>query len=79
MELDKLVEAAEEKISLGKALIEDLTDLSKIDGVNKVERKIRQEIKFLEKVRKPLFLHCLQNFIRPFFRSKTMAKFKSAT
>ncbi|XP_063705012.1 UPF0415 protein C7orf25 homolog [Culicoides brevitarsis] len=51
MELEKLVEAAEEKISLGKSLIEELKDLAKVDGVNKVERKIRQEIKFLEKVK----------------------------
>lgn len=52
MELEKLIESAEEKINLGTALISDLKDLSNVDGVNKVERKIKQEIKFLEKVKK---------------------------
>lgn len=56
MELEKLIESAEEKINLGTALISDLKDLSNVDGVNKVERKIKQEIKFLEKVKKCRFV-----------------------
>lgn len=51
MELEQLIESAEEKINLGMNLISDLKLLSNVDGVNKVERKIKQEIKFLEKVK----------------------------
>lgn len=51
MEEDTLVKLAEDKIELGKGLIEKLQEFQQIDGVPKVQRKIQQEIKFLEKVR----------------------------
>lgn len=52
MELENLIKSAEEKINLGKDLISSLQELMHVNGVNKVERKIKQEIKFLEKVKK---------------------------
>ncbi|KAI8128122.1 hypothetical protein FF38_08146 [Lucilia cuprina] len=46
----ELLEKAEEKILLGNELIKHLEDFSEIPGVQKVQRKIYQEIKFLQKV-----------------------------
>lgn len=46
----ELLEKAEEKILLGNSLIKNLEDYSEIPGVQKVQRKIYQEIKFLQKV-----------------------------
>lgn len=50
MEAEELIALAEEKVQLGKELIERLQELQHIDGVQKVQRKITQEIKFLEKI-----------------------------
>lgn len=51
-ELDNetLILLAEEKIFLGKELIESLEGFKNIPGVQKIQRKINQEIKFLQKV-----------------------------
>ena len=48
----ELLEKAEEKLILGNDLIKQLDDYNEIPGVQKVQRKIYQEIKFLQKVRR---------------------------
>lgn len=51
LSLSELIEKAEEKILLGNELIKHLDGFSHIPGVQKVQRKIYQEIKFLQKVK----------------------------
>lgn len=46
----ELLTCIEEKIESGKATIDRLKLVGKIDGIEKLIRKIQQEIKFLEKV-----------------------------
>lgn len=46
----ELLACIEEKIESGKATIDRLKLVEKIDGIEKLIRKIQQEIKFLEKV-----------------------------
>lgn len=50
MEIEELIELAEEKILLGNELIEKLKSLEHVDGIKRLQRKIIQEIKFLDKV-----------------------------
>lgn len=50
---DDLLQKAEDKVDLGEVLIKILDEFSEIPGVQKVQRKILQEIKFLKKVRFP--------------------------
>lgn len=47
----ELLECLREKIAEGHDMVEQLRLIDKIDGVDKLIRKIRQEIKFLGKVR----------------------------
>ncbi|XP_005191322.1 UPF0415 protein C7orf25 homolog [Musca domestica] len=47
---DDLLQKAEDKVDLGEVLIKTLDEFSEIPGVQKVQRKIVQEIKFLKKV-----------------------------
>jgi len=42
----------EEKVKLAEDLIKKLEPVSNVDGVSKLEKKIRQEIKFLQKISK---------------------------
>lgn len=46
----ELLACLEEKIESGKATIDRLKLVTKIDGIEKLIRKIQQEIRFLEKV-----------------------------
>ncbi|XP_020281326.1 UPF0415 protein C7orf25 homolog [Pseudomyrmex gracilis] len=46
----ELLRALGEKIASGHSMVERLRLMSKIDGIDKLIRKIQQEIKFLEKV-----------------------------
>lgn len=51
METDRnLYDEANDKISLGEELKKALIEFEGIAGVSKVQRKIQQELKFLEKV-----------------------------
>lgn len=45
-----LGEILDEKIKWGHQIIEQLKDVEKVEGVDKLVRKIQQEIKFLNKV-----------------------------
>ncbi|KAG5348484.1 CG025 protein, partial [Acromyrmex charruanus] len=47
---DELLQCLEEKIASGHSMVERLKLMDKIDGIDKLIRKIHQEIKFLEKV-----------------------------
>ncbi|XP_011204363.2 UPF0415 protein C7orf25 homolog [Bactrocera dorsalis] len=47
---EDLVERANEKIELGYELISQLEEYRQINGVDKIQRKISQEVKFLQKV-----------------------------
>ncbi|KYM84145.1 UPF0415 protein C7orf25 like protein [Atta colombica] len=47
---DELLQCLEEKIASGHSMVERLKLMDKIDGIDKLIRKIQQEIKFLEKV-----------------------------
>ncbi|XP_054728657.1 UPF0415 protein C7orf25 homolog [Anastrepha obliqua] len=47
---EELVKRADEKIKLGHELIEELEEYVQIGGVQKIQRKISQEVKFLKKV-----------------------------
>lgn len=48
-EKGELLTCLGEKISTGKATIDRLKLVGKIDGIEKLIRKIQQEIRFLEK------------------------------
>lgn len=48
---DELLQCLGEKIASGHSMIERLKLMNKIDGIDKLIRKIQQEIKFLEKAR----------------------------
>ncbi|XP_011494815.1 PREDICTED: UPF0415 protein C7orf25 homolog isoform X2 [Ceratosolen solmsi marchali] len=48
---DDLIKCFDEKIKWGWNIIEELKLVEKVEGVDKLIRKIRQEIKFLKKVR----------------------------
>lgn len=48
----ELISMVNEKVSYGKSLIDKLESVNEIDGVMKLQRKIRQEIEFLKKVHK---------------------------
>lgn len=50
MEIEELISLAEKKTELGKNLLEKLQPFQTVDGVHKVQRKIQQELRFLEKV-----------------------------
>lgn len=47
---EDLVDRAKEKIELGYELISQLEEFRQINGVDKIQRKISQEVKFLQKV-----------------------------
>jgi len=47
---EKLYEEAYKKVKLGEELKKALTDFEELPGVSKVQRKIQQELKFLNKV-----------------------------
>ncbi|XP_055615477.1 UPF0415 protein C7orf25 homolog [Toxorhynchites rutilus septentrionalis] len=50
--LEELARLAQEKISLGEKLLQDLANLmDSVDGVRKISKKISQELKFLHKVK----------------------------
>lgn len=48
---DELLQEVDRKIHFGEELIQKLTDVLNVDGVTKLQRKIKQEIVFLKKVR----------------------------
>ncbi|KAI8424099.1 hypothetical protein MSG28_002706 [Choristoneura fumiferana] len=50
--LDQLLSLVDEKIELGKQLVLLLQPIQDIDGVTKLQRKIRQEMVFLKKLQK---------------------------
>lgn len=56
-ERNELLRALGEKIASGHGMVERLRLMGKIDGIDKLIRKIQQEIKFLEKVQ-----HAFRNF-----------------
>lgn len=45
-----LIDLAAEKITFGEELIKSLGAFNEIDGIQKLQRKIKQELKFLQKV-----------------------------
>lgn len=47
---EELMLLLNDKINLGENLVVKLEPLNEIDGVTKLQRKIRQEIEFLRKV-----------------------------
>lgn len=49
--LEELTSLVQEKIDLGGKLLEDLSKRDTVDGVRKISKKIRQELKFLNKVK----------------------------
>lgn len=50
MDTQELLNLFVEKIDWGSQMIEKLKPLEKVDGVDKLIRKIQQEVKFLKKV-----------------------------
>lgn len=52
---------ADEKIQLGQSLLGKLKSYQHINGVNKIEKKILQEIKFLQKVNNNNRKKCTEN------------------
>ncbi|XP_050466601.1 UPF0415 protein C7orf25 homolog [Cataglyphis hispanica] len=63
---DELVQCLEQKIASGRSMIERLKLMNKIDGIEKLIRKIQQEIKFLEKV------HCAGNLKKKHLQSTNL-------
>lgn len=53
----ELLEGLREKIADGHGMVKRLRLMGKIDGIDKLIRKIQQEIKFLEKVSKRVETH----------------------
>ncbi|KAL7293947.1 hypothetical protein TKK_0012528 [Trichogramma kaykai] len=51
METQELLECFDEKIEWGWQMIEKLKQVHKVEGIDKLIRKIQQEVKFLKKVR----------------------------
>uniref|UniRef100_A0A182IRY6 Uncharacterized protein n=1 Tax=Anopheles atroparvus TaxID=41427 RepID=A0A182IRY6_ANOAO len=49
--VDELTQLAQEKIDLGEKLLKDLSQLDSIEGVKKIQKKISQELKFLNRVK----------------------------
>ncbi|CAB3236756.1 unnamed protein product [Arctia plantaginis] len=49
---EELISMVNEKVNYGKSLIDKLEPINEIDGVMKLQRKIRQEIEFLKKLQK---------------------------
>ena len=47
---EELLKCLEEKIEMGRNVVERLKDMQVVEGVEKLVRKIHQEIRFLEKV-----------------------------
>jgi len=52
---EKLYEEAHKKVKLGEELKKALKDFEDLPGVSKVQGKIQQELKFLNKVCLPIF------------------------
>ena len=50
--MEAYIKLIEEKVNLAEDLIRKLEPVSNVDGVSKLEKKIRQEIKFLQKIQK---------------------------
>jgi hypothetical protein len=48
---EQLLQCLEEKIASGHSMVERLKLMDKIDGIDKLIRRIQQELKFLEKAR----------------------------
>lgn len=48
---EELLRMVDDKIDYGNKLVKLLEDKYEIDGVKKLQRKIRQEIEFLQRVR----------------------------
>lgn len=59
---EKLYREAQKKVELGEELKVALKDFEDIPGVTKVQRKIQQELKFLNKVNR-----CLYNFVNKIY------------
>lgn len=49
---EELLTMLDEKIKFGVSLGEKLQDILDVDGMMKLQRKIRQEIQFLKRVRR---------------------------
>lgn len=49
--VSNLRELVAEKIEFGENLLKSLTTFEQLDGIQKLRRKIRQEVNFLRKVR----------------------------
>lgn len=49
-ELERLSNMLKEKIIYGEQLIDQLEPVEELDGVKKLQRKIRQEVDFLKRV-----------------------------
>jgi hypothetical protein len=60
---DNLIKCFDEKIKWGWDMIEELKPMEKVEGVDKLVRKIQQEIKFLKKVNN-FFLLIIKTFVR---------------
>lgn len=63
---DELFRCLEEKIASARSMIERLKLVNKIDGIEKLIRKIQQEMKFLEKV------HCSGNLKKKHLQSTNL-------
>ena len=62
MDPEELQQDLREKLSLGRELLEKLSnnELRKVQGLAKLEKKIRQEVKFLERFADPVNLSDLK-------------------
>ncbi|XP_049283494.1 UPF0415 protein C7orf25 homolog [Anopheles funestus] len=49
--IEELTQLAQEKIDLGEKLLKSLSQLNTIEGVKKIQKKISQELKFLNRVK----------------------------
>lgn len=55
--METILQLIEEKIDLGQSLVDKIEqDFIEIDGAVKTKRNIEKEIKFLQKVRRKIFL-----------------------
>ncbi|XP_012230881.1 UPF0415 protein C7orf25 homolog isoform X1 [Linepithema humile] len=64
--MNELLPCLEQKIADGHSMVERLRLMDKIDGIDKLIRKIQQEIKFLEKV------HCTGNVKKEHLQSTNL-------
>lgn len=74
---EELLNKLDERIKFGEELVTQLQEVQVIDGVLKLQRKIRQEVEFLKRVSLPCYPNNYNSkavLIMSYFRCKNLEK-----